>query len=178
MLQPLPSRLLPLPSRQSWSDAVRDAACVDEKSPTELEIWLAQNDFPGPRARTLQGVTTLMQAAWRGEDGIVEALLSAGVPADDLDDNGNTALWYACLHGGPATIARLVHVGTPIDHGNDDGISCLMQATASGQVEVAQLLLKLGATWETCAPDGRDALEMAVDRGHELLRLARIKASH
>ncbi|MDF1484084.1 ankyrin repeat domain-containing protein [Ramlibacter sp. H39-3-26] len=141
--------------------------------PGALAAWLAQQDFPGLRARDANGDTPLMRAAWQGEEAVVEALLACGAVPDALNDDGNSALWFACLHGGPATILRLVEAGAPIDHANDDDITCLMQAAASGRVEIVRMLLALGAAPHLSAPDGRNAFDMAADRGLELLRLAR-----
>lgn len=138
-----------------------------------LDAWLAQQDFPGLQARNANGDTPLMRAAWRGEDDMVEALLAHGAAPDAVNDEGNNALWFACLRGGPATILRLIAAGTPIDHANDDDVTCLMQAAASGRLDVLELLLAQGATTQLCAPDGRNALDMAADLGVQLLRLAR-----
>ncbi|WP_017773466.1 ankyrin repeat domain-containing protein [Paraburkholderia kururiensis] len=141
--------------------------------PAALATWLSIHDFPDFHSRSYEGVTPLMLASLHGEDNVVAALLEAGVHLDALDDEGNNALWYACLGGAPATLLRLVEAGIEIDHANDSDITCLMQAAASGRVEVMQLLLSLGASEGLYAPDGRNALDMAADRGFELLRTAR-----
>ncbi|MFP3801445.1 ankyrin repeat domain-containing protein [Paraburkholderia sp. SIMBA_027] len=138
-----------------------------------LAAWLSGHDFPDVHSRGIDGVTPLMLAALHGEDSLVDALLDAGARFGALDDEGNHALWYACLAGAPAPILRLIEAGIEIDHANDHDITCLMQAAASGRVEVMHLLLSLGASEGLYAPDGRDALDMAADRGFELLRTAR-----
>lgn len=161
---------LPVPC-DAWREAAN--AAPHRPSAADLAAWMAHQDFPGPAARAENGETPLMRAARRGEDLVVEALLAQGADAAALDDEGNTALWFACLHGAPATMRRLVDAGTPVDHANDHGITCLMQAAASGWVEVMDLLVALGATPQLSAPDGRRALDMAADRGRQLLRLAR-----
>ncbi|CAN5207151.1 hypothetical protein BH10PSE16_BH10PSE16_22150 [soil metagenome] len=125
-----------------------------------LTPWLAQQDFPGLHARSINGDTPLMLAAWRGEYAIVLALLSCGADAQAVNDDGNTALWFACLHGNPAIIRRLIEAGTPIDHANDDGMTCLMQVASSGCQSLRKLLLAHGALAHLRAPDGRSALEM------------------
>lgn len=161
--------------RESASRRVAPAvdAGAPNSVPAALATWLAHHDFPDLRSRSHEGVTPLMLASLRGEDDVVAALLEAGVPVHALDDEGSHALWYACLAGAPATILRLVEAGIEIDHANDSDITCLMQAAASGRVEVMQLLLSLGASEGLYAPDGRNAFDMAADRGFELLRTAR-----
>ncbi|CAG9267836.1 ankyrin repeat domain-containing protein [Paraburkholderia unamae] len=141
--------------------------------PAALATWLSNHDFPDAHSRGLEGTTPLMLAALHGDDGLVEALLAHGVRVDALDDTGNQALWYACLGGAPAPILRLINEGAEIDHANDDDITCLMQAAASGRVELMQLLLAHGASEGLYAPDGRNALDMAAERGFELLRVSR-----
>ncbi|WP_454766044.1 ankyrin repeat domain-containing protein [Cupriavidus campinensis] len=145
--------------------------------PAALGTWLAWHDFPDPHSRGIDGITPLMLAALHGEDHLVAALLDAGVRIDALDDDGNNALWYACIAGAPAPILQLIEAGIGIDHANDGDITCLMQAAASGRVEIMQLLLSQGASDDLYAPDGRSALDMAADRGFELLRTARRLAS-
>lgn len=137
-----------------------------------LSQWLAWEDFPGPHARGAHGDTPLMRAAWLGHDDIVAALLDAGAQPDAVNDEGNTAFWFACLQGSPATILRLAEAGAPLDHANDDDITCLMQAAESGRLETMRLLMALGADTGPCASDGRGALDMALDRGLQMLELA------
>ncbi|HYS63003.1 MAG TPA: ankyrin repeat domain-containing protein [Paraburkholderia sp.] len=157
------------PRRVAQSADARLEAVV----PAALSTWLAYHGFPDLHSRSVNGETPLMQAAWHGEDAVVEALLAFGARPDAIDDDGNNALWFGCLHGGPATILRLIEAGTPVDHVNDDDITCLMQAAASGRLDVLQMLLAHGASAELCAPDGRSVLDMAADLGLQLLRAAR-----
>lgn len=157
-------------SRRAAASA--DAASRNGTS-TTLAGWLSSHDFPDIHSRGIDGVTPLMLAAFHGEDSVVAALLDEGARIAALDDEGNHALWYACLGGAPAPILRLVEAGTEIDHANDNDITCLMQAAASGRVEMMQLLLSLGASGRLSAPDGRNAFDMATDRGFELLRTVR-----
>ncbi|SDC75552.1 ankyrin repeat domain-containing protein [Paraburkholderia lycopersici] len=138
-----------------------------------LATWLSSHDFPDIHSRGIDGITPLMLASLHGEDRVVATLLDEGARIAALDDEGNHALWYACLGGAPAPILRLVEAGIEIDHANDNDITCLMQAAASGRVEVMQLLLSLGASEGPSAPDGRNAFDMAADRGFELLRTVR-----
>lgn len=141
--------------------------------PAALATWLAYHDFPDLHARAANGDTPLMRAAWRGEDAVAAALLAYGAAPGAVNDDGNGALWFACLHGNPVTIVRLIQAGAPVDHANDDDITCLMQAAASGRLEVLQILLAHGASANLYAPDGRSALDMAAERGLQLLRAAR-----
>lgn len=150
----------------------RESASREAASSAALGAWLSSRDFPDMHSRGIDGITPLMLASLHGEDRMVAALLTEGARIDALDDDGNHALWYACLGGAPAPILRLIEAGIAIDHANDDDITCLMQAAASGRVEVMQLLLSFGASEAPSAPDGRSALDMAADRGFELLRTA------
>lgn len=172
---PLPADAVPAIRECASRRAAPSAAGMDLRAdaPAALATWLAWHDFPDPHSRGIDGVTPLMLAALHGEDGMVRALLAGGARIDALDDEGNSALWYACIGGAPASILRLIEAGIEIDHANDSDVTCLMQAAASGRVEVMQLLLSHGARENLYAPDGRNALDMAADRGFELLRAAR-----
>lgn len=155
--------------------AVRRIALATRRdaTPAALAAWLESHDLPDLHSRAEGGVTPLMLASLHGNDAIVHALLAQGARLDALDDCGNHALWYACESGAPAPVLRLIDAGIDIDHANDDDITCLMQAAASGRVEMMQLLLSCGACESPCTPDGRNALDMAADRGLQLLRAAR-----
>jgi len=146
-------------------------------SPAALAAWLARQGFPGTDGCGENGETPLMRAAHRGHVIALDALLARGCAADTVDDDGNTALWFACLRGESAAILRLIEAGAKINHTNDDEYTCLMQAAASGQVETMRLLLAVGARTDLVAPDGRSALDMAAERGRQLLATAARLAS-
>ncbi len=169
----LHSHSVPVARERSVRRAARDDDAPRAGMPAALATWLAWHDFPDPYSRGVDGLTPLMLAALQGEDSVVNALLADGARLDALDDAGNNALWYACAGGAPAPVLRLIGAGIDVDHANDDDITCLMQAAASGRVEVMQLLLAQGACDTLCAPDGRTALDMAADRGLQLLHAAR-----
>jgi hypothetical protein len=169
----LHSHSVPVARERSVRRAARDDDAPRAGMPAALATWLAWHDFPDPYSRGVDGLTPLMLAALQGEDSVVNALLADGARVDALDDAGNNALWYACVGGAPAPVLRLIGAGIDVDHANDDDITCLMQAAASGRVEVMQLLLAQGACDTLCAPDGRTALDMAADRGLQLLHAAR-----
>lgn len=154
------------------AEAALDSATVARTVDPVLPIWLRAHDFPSIGARAENGETPLMRAARIGLADMVDALLASGADPQSVDDDGNQALWYACQHGSPAVIVPLLQAGASIDHTNDDDMTCLMRAACDGRVEVMQILLALGARPGLRAPDGRCAVEMAIDRGMQLLGVA------
>lgn len=162
---------------EAWENfGARQAAAPPEESqpahlPEPLAAWLARAGYDGVDARGAHRNTPLMQAAWRGEDAIVDLLLEHGAALAATNADGNTALWLACVHGDPALIARLVRAGVPIDHANDNGATCLMYAASASKPGVVRTLLELGADPALRSLDDFTALDMAASL--ECLQLLR-----
>jgi rhodanese-related sulfurtransferase len=166
-------------ARAAHSPSVVAATHAAEVS-DELALWLASEGFdpahPGAPGR--HGNTPLMQAAWRGQRDMLDALLRLGVPLDAVNGDGNNALWLACVHGDAALIRTLVARGVPINHQNAVGATCLMYAASAGKAQVAETLLQLGADPHLLSQDDYSALDMAATQDClQLLRNATRRAA-
>jgi len=80
------------------------------QSCTCLSVQMLQQGFP-PDSCDYDKRTGLMLASTRGHIPVVELLLAAGAPVDQLDSFGQTALSEACKFGQEETIAVLRRAG-------------------------------------------------------------------
>lgn len=129
--------------------------------PPVVSDWLAARGFSSPDAPGAHGNTPLMEAAWRGEQAIVQALLQAGVRLDAVNGDGNNALWLGCVSNQPEIVTLLARAGVPIDHVNLTGATSLMYAASSSKPEIVRTLLALGADPLIRTQDDFTALDMA-----------------
>lgn len=160
------------------TEAPRPEAQATPPLPSALSTWLADQGFADAHSPGRHGNTPLMQAAWRGEAGVVDALLALGVDRHACNGDGNTALWLACVADSPALVSRLVQAGLAIDHANATGATSLMYAASSGKPEIVRTLLALGADPGLTTQDDFSALDMAATLDClRLLRAARPRAA-
>lgn len=129
--------------------------------PPALQQWLQSHGFEGVDAVGPHGNTPLMAAAWRGELGVVEALLAAGAQRDAVNHDGNNALWLGCVSNRAEVVIRLAQAGVPIDHANATGATALMYAASSSKPDIVRVLLALGADPLIQTQDDFTALDMA-----------------
>ncbi|KAG2499235.1 hypothetical protein HYH03_002814 [Edaphochlamys debaryana] len=104
-------------------------------SPSPREVEVLSGMRPGP----------LQAAAQRGHQGVVEALLGAGYPADVQDANGDTPLTAAAMKGHCAAVAALLAGGANPQHRGLDGETPIHAAAGSGCLECVHMLLAAGA---------------------------------
>jgi rhodanese-related sulfurtransferase len=126
-----------------------------------LRSWLREKGLPDAHTPGAHGNTPLMEAAWRGQHDIVEALLAEGVNLSAVNGDGNNALWLACVSNDPALVIKLAQAGVPIDHINLTGATCLMYAASSSKPDIVRVLLALGADPMIQTQDDYTALDMA-----------------
>jgi ankyrin repeat protein len=160
-------QVVPTPSAASRLGAASGGAPVPEM----LQRWLNEHGLSDPHTPGDHGNTPLMQAAWRGETAIVEALLAQGVSLDAVNGDGNNALWLGCVSNDPALVIMLARAGVPIDHINLTGATCLMYAASSSKPDVVRVLLALGADPLIQTQDDYTAMDMAASL--ECLQLLR-----
>jgi ankyrin repeat protein len=82
----------------------------------------------------------LRSAAAAGKTAEVEGLLTAGVPIDAADANGDTALIRSIQADKPSVAAILRRHGASLDHRNNAGQSARDIAKAAGDAELNQAL--------------------------------------
>lgn len=132
-------------------------------------------------ARSLNGDTALMVAAFQSDAALAGALIDKGA---QINRPGWTALHYAAASGNVAIIRRLLDESAFIDAESPNRTTPLMMAARSGHHEAVRLLLDEGADVSLKNEAGLDAAGFARAQGHgELARmldgvLARRKAAN
>jgi rhodanese-related sulfurtransferase len=136
-----------------------------------LARWLTAHGFTDAHTPGQHGNSPLMEAAWRGEVAMAEALLACQVDLQATNNDGNNALWMACVSNDPALVIMLAEAGVPMDHLNATGATCLMYASSSSKPGIVRVLLALGADPLIQTQDDYTALDMAASL--ECLQLLR-----
>ena len=106
----------------------------------------------------------LVDAAFRGQDKVVDRLLAAGAPIDGINGGGNTALVGAAWGGRDAVLVGLLDRGADLA---SSGARALEFAANAGHAAIVRLLVERGVP-----PDGRNAygwtpLMTAAWQGHD-----------
>ncbi|XP_027869518.1 cortactin-binding protein 2 isoform X3 [Xiphophorus couchianus] len=116
--------------------------------------------------------SSLFAAAQNGQTECVKLLLSAGLPADILDENGFTPLHLAAAHGHASCVEVLLASRAAMDPVAAQGQTPLFLACEAGNLDCAQALLTAGANRSLPTTDGCTTLHAAVRSGHvDALRL-------
>jgi hypothetical protein len=107
----------------------------------------------------------LLNAAWDGDELLVDQALDDGASIQARSVDGSSALNYAAWGGHAALVERLIALGIDVNSGDHNGITPLMYAASNDHDQVAQILLKHGADprrQASCGPF--DAFSMAEKR--------------
>ena len=123
-------------------------------------------------ARTNDGTTALMAAAYYGRESIARQLLGVvgadrgGVHARNT--HGSTALIAAAKQGHESTARLLIENGSDVNAKMTlKGITSLVASSWNGHESVVRLLLEKGADVNVRSVDGSTVLMRAAERGHE-----------
>lgn len=107
------------------------------------------------------GNTALHDAATFGTEGLVQALLDAGVPVDARNASGSTALHVAAIFDQSSVIERLTAARADVDARNAAGFTPLMYASRLESATIARLLVKAGADVDVRNDAGQTLLQLA-----------------
>jgi uncharacterized protein len=98
-----------------------------------------------PKARGLDGTTTVMWAAYHGDVALLERLLAADVDVNASNDYGAHALSEAAVRGSTPLIKALLDAGADANRKSAEGETPLMVVARTGNVASARLLIEAGA---------------------------------
>lgn len=132
---------------------------------------------------TYYGCSALIYAICLGHFEIAQFLIEQGADVHfaraDLHGNfipgrGQTALWWAANQGCLPLVKELLKRGADINSPDHYGGTPLTSAASAGQLEVVRYLVEQGADlyaklttdYGDNIPDGRNALHLAVNKGH------------
>lgn len=117
-------------------------------------------------ARSRNGDTALMLAAFQSETAMAMALIDKGA---QVNRPGWTALHYAAASGNREIIRRLLEASAYIDAESPNRTTPLMMAARAGHAEAVKLLLDEGADPRLKNELGLSAAEFARAQGHREL---------
>jgi uncharacterized protein len=111
--------------------------------------------------------TPLMVAATQGHSAVVKLLLARGADVGAIGPGGLQAVHYAAVNGHSATVELLLDGGAAgLEGPHPAGMSLLRYAARGGHVETIELLLARGADLAAQDGLGRQAVHVAIERGH------------
>jgi uncharacterized protein len=125
---------------------IYDGAWFDAARAGRIDILAALLDAGYPvNARTAQGYTATILAAYDEQPAALDYLLSRGADPCVGDHNGNTALMGALYKGEIAIARRVLKTACPIDQTNNAGETALSFAVMFGRLSIIQDLVDRGA---------------------------------
>ncbi len=110
--------------------------------------------------QTQQVIAMALTLAREGGTEMLADLLDHGLPADVVDEAGNSALMLAAYHGHPDTVSALIERGADVDRRNARNQSPVAGALFKGEDEVVRLLVAAGADLDAGSPSGRETAAM------------------
>lgn len=127
----------------------------------------AEVDGAGP------GLTPLGAAAVGENAEILDMLLRSRANVNQPSQQGTTPLMLAAASGRPNTVARLLKCGAQVDAVSTDGRTALMRAVDKyaqhPSLKVVELLMRAGANPKRADREGRTAVDLARQSGHDTL---------
>jgi hypothetical protein len=155
----LPPSLHPSSRRYRWGPGLTP----DEIERTRPPAWLL-----GHAEYEAGEADSIVNAAWRGDRGLVAAALRAGTGPDAPARDGHTALLRAVRGGHTACAEVLLWAGASWARPNPDpqGGTALILAATFGHTQIVRALLDAGARTVDRDTAGRTALHAACWGGH------------
>ncbi|WP_223836633.1 ankyrin repeat domain-containing protein [Paenibacillus oceani] len=148
------------------------------------------NETPAPPAAAPQDERSagemskqLIEAAERGETGVVKTLILQGAAIDARDDRGRTAVMAATHANKPETVKALIGAGANIHIQDGRQDNPFLYAGAEGLLDILKLTIEAGADTKRTNRYGGTALIPAAERGHvdivkELLTTTDVDVNH
>ena len=115
------------------------------------------------------GFSTVHLAAFFAQAETARLLITRGanVAAVAKNDMMVQPLHSAAAGGSVEVVTLLLDAGAPVNAKQQAGFTALQAAALSNMLDMARVLLDHGADPELCADDGKDAVAMALSKGHD-----------
>lgn len=120
-----------------------------------------------PTCKTIRsdlGTSPFMLAASKGQDEVVNLLLSNGVNVNETDNSFGTPIVYAVIGNKVSTAGLLILAGAELDAKGPDGITPIMLGVQQSSFEMVRTLVTSRQSINDKAEDGWTALYFAVRR--------------
>lgn len=134
-----------------------------ENSAAVFEVLLNAKDID-LEAKSRNGDSALMIAAFKGNKAVIDALIAKGA---EVNRPGWTALHYAASIGNDAIVKVLLDNAAYIDAESPNGTTPLMMAARSGHIYTVKLLLDEGADATLKNALGMTAIDLAEKNDHK-----------
>jgi hypothetical protein len=148
----------------------RDPPGILEKVFQEIadyDFQIQLTDDPHPASQLEGGASSLMAAAYIGDDGVVADLIERGADLEAKDQDGLTALMYACNGGQPASTRALVERGADVNAVDNQKSTAIMFAAQHDHVDIVTFLIERGADVNARGEHGLTALGFCLQNDHE-----------
>jgi ankyrin repeat protein len=137
--------------------------CFVAAAKGDLE-YIQKNLETCKKTKTEQGTTPFMLAASKGQDSILNFLLTNGVDVNELDKTSDSAINYAVTFNQVNSAGLLVLSGANLEAKRPDGITPLMNAVQFSSPEMVNTLVKTRQAINAVAEDGWTALYFSIRR--------------
>lgn len=147
-----------------WTHGLHYADGQGEKNG---KLWGYFEDSISEQKASSNG-STLLQAAFQGNDLLVKSLIQAGSNIAVENDIGQSALHAAAMGGHAETVKYLLQAGAINTREDKRGNLALHDAVTFGHTTVAKILIETSpASIGQCNVNGDSPLDLAVRKGHE-----------
>lgn len=133
----------------------------------ELELPVKLTEEPHPSTQFGGGATTLMAAAYNGDEEVAADLVERGADLEVKDEDGQTPLMYAANAGRTAIVGLLLDRGADVDARDRQGSTPIMFAAQHGHTETVRRLLEAGPDLDVQGDHGFTALDFARQNGND-----------
>lgn len=113
-----------------------------------------------------KGITPLIAASSRGFVEVARVLLASGADVTVRSNNQDSALSMAVYKSHSRVALLLIEAGHPVDQEDKAGDTPMLDAAKNGLLPVVKALHARGASVSTKNRGGKNALQLALDKGH------------
>lgn len=122
---------------------------------------------PHPHAKMEGDATTLMAAAYGGDDDVLSDLIQRGADLEAKDVDGYTALMYACNGAQMRAVEVLLDAGADVNARDKQNSTPTMFAAQHGHTDIVKRLVEHGGDLDARGEHGLSALGFARQNGHD-----------
>lgn len=133
---------------------------MTEPTPTPEYEPAPDPEQPAQDPELLQLAGQAFDLARQGDTAKLAAYIDAGVPANLVNDSGDTLIMLAAYHGHGETVRALLKRGAEPDRPNDKGQTPLAGAVFKGEHDVIAALVDGGADPAAGTPSAIDTARM------------------
>jgi len=132
-----------------------------------VDVPMKETTEPHPDAKMEGDATTLMAAAYGGDDDVLSDLIQRGADLEAKDVDGYTALMYACNGAQMRAVEVLLDAGADVNARDKQNSTPTMFAAQHGHADIVKRLVDHGGDLDARGEHGLTALGFARQNGHD-----------